>query len=101
MSRAVAFPFQPVAQYRALKREIDEAIQGTLDGGQYILGSEVSAFEREFAAAVGAAHAIGVGSGTDALVLALRALGVGAGDTVITVSHTAAATVAAIELAGA
>jgi dTDP-4-amino-4,6-dideoxygalactose transaminase len=101
MSMGDAFPFQPVAEYRALKREIDGAIERTLEGGQYVLGAEVDAFEREFAAAIGAAHAVGVGSGTDALVLALRALGIGTGDTVITVSHTAVATVAAIELAGA
>src|SRR5262249_12608150 len=101
MSEAGAFPFRPIAEYRALKREIDEAIQRTLDAGQYILGREVAAFESEFAAAMGAAHAVGVANGTDALVLALRALDVGIGDTVVTVSHTAVATVAAIELAGA
>jgi dTDP-4-amino-4,6-dideoxygalactose transaminase len=101
MSGPAAFPSQPAAEYRALKREIDQAVQRTLEAGQYILGSEVAAFEGEFATAIGAAHAVGVASGTDALVVALRALGIGAGDTVITVSHTAVATVAAIELAGA
>lgn len=101
MSEATAFPLQPIAEYLALKGEIDQVVQHVLGAGQYILGAEVAAFESEFAAAIGAAHAIGVASGTDALVLALRALGIGSGDTVITVSHTAVATVAAIELAGA
>ncbi len=100
-SRAPSFPFQPIAEYRAYKREIDEAIQRVLDSGQYILGPEVAAFERDFAEQLGAPYVVGVGNGTDALVLALRALGIGAGDTVITVSHTAVATVAAIEWVGA
>jgi len=72
-----------------------------LTGGRYILGEQVAAFEREFADYLGAGHAIGVGSGTDALHLALRACGIGPGDRVFTVSHTAVATVAAIELTGA
>jgi len=91
----------PKASYLAHQREIDEAVRETLDGGWYILGRQVAAFEREFAAYLGAAHCVGVANGTDAIVLALRACGVGAGDAVITVSHTAVATVAAIELAGA
>ncbi|HMV50102.1 MAG TPA: DegT/DnrJ/EryC1/StrS family aminotransferase [Blastocatellia bacterium] len=89
------------AGYLAHRREIDEAIRQTLDSGWYILGRQVAGFEQEFAAYLGAAHCIGVANGTDALTLALRACGVGAGDAVITVSHTAVATVAAIELAGA
>ncbi len=89
------------AGYLAHQREIDEAIRQTLDSGWYILGRQVTAFEQEFAEYLGAAHCIGVANGTDALTLALRACGVGAGDAVITVSHTAVATVAAIELAGA
>jgi dTDP-4-amino-4,6-dideoxygalactose transaminase len=91
----------PRANYLAHKDEIDAAIAAVLAGGRYILGEQVAAFEREFAAYVGTGHAIGVGSGTDALHLALRACGVGPGDRVFTVSHTAVATVAAIELAGA
>lgn len=91
----------PLADYLASKDAIDAAIQGVLGRGRYILGPEVEAFEREFAAFVGVPHAMGVGNGTDALVLALRALGVGPGDVVVTVSHTAVATVAAIELVGA
>ncbi len=91
----------PKASYLAHQQEIDEAIKQTLDSGWYILGKQVTAFEQEFAAYIGVEHSVGVANGTDAIVLALRACGVGAGDAVITVSHTAVATVAAIELAGA
>jgi len=71
------------------------------DSGNYILGQEVEYFERTFAEYCGVAHAIGVGNGTDALILALRALGIGPGDEVITASHTAVATVAAVLACGA
>ncbi len=91
----------PGAAYRALKAEIDAAVARALGSGWYILGQEVAGFEQEFARWLGAAHAVGCGNGTDALVLALRALGVGQGAAVATVSHTAVATVAAIEMAGA
>jgi dTDP-4-amino-4,6-dideoxygalactose transaminase len=91
----------PKANYLAHKREIDDAIRQTLDSGWYIMGGQVSAFESEFAAYLGAKHCVGVANGTDALQLALRSVGVGAGDAVITVAHTAVATVAAIEMAGA
>jgi dTDP-4-amino-4,6-dideoxygalactose transaminase len=91
----------PKANYLTHKREIDEAIRQTLDSGRYILGGQVSEFEREFAAYLGAKRCVGVANGTDALHLALRAAGVGAGDVVITVAHTAVATVAAVEMAGA
>lgn len=91
----------PHAGYLACKTEIDAAIQRVLDRGHYILGEEVSAFEKEFASYLGASEAIGVASGTDALTLALLACGIGVGDEVITVSHTAVATIAAIERSGA
>jgi dTDP-4-amino-4,6-dideoxygalactose transaminase len=91
----------PKAAYLAQRAAIDAAIAGVLEGGWYILGKETAAFEAEFAAAMGARHGVGTGTGTDALVLALRALGIGPGKTVVTVSHTAVATVAAIEMAGA
>jgi dTDP-4-amino-4,6-dideoxygalactose transaminase len=91
----------PRANYLAHKAQIDIAIQRVLGCGKYILGNEVEALEQEFAAYVGVSYAIGVASGTDALELALRACGIGPGDMVFTVSHTAVATVAAIELAGA
>ena len=91
----------PKASYDACHQEIDEAISRVLSGGWYILGKEVEAFEKEFAAFHGYEESVGVGNGTDALDLALRAIGVGNGDLVFTVSHTAVATVAAIEKAGA
>jgi dTDP-4-amino-4,6-dideoxygalactose transaminase len=91
----------PLAQYRSHKAEIGEAIQGVLDKGRYILGEETRAFESEFSAYIGASYGIGVGSGTEAIHIALATCGIGPGDEVLTVSHTAVATVAAIELTGA
>lgn len=91
----------PLAQYLALKDDIDTAIETALANGKYILGDEVQAFEQEFAAYCGARHCIGVANGTEALQLALMALDIGPGDEVITVSHTATATVAAIVATGA
>jgi dTDP-4-amino-4,6-dideoxygalactose transaminase len=95
-------PFaDPKANYLAHQDEIDAAVRRVLESGWYILGPEVAAFEQEFSATLDVAHTVGVGSGTEALHLALRACGIGPGDAVFTVSHTAVATVAAIELAGA
>ncbi len=91
----------PGAGYRALKSEIDAAVARSLSSGWYILGNELRAFETEFAAWLGVPAVIGCGNGTDAIALALRGLGIGPGCTVVTVSHTAVATVAAIEMAGA
>lgn len=91
----------PKASYLAQQSAIEAAISRVVASGWYILGSEVTAFEESFAASVECSFAIGVASGTDALVLSLRALGVGANDYVAAPSHTAVATVAAIELAGA
>jgi dTDP-4-amino-4,6-dideoxygalactose transaminase len=101
MSDAPIPQTDPKAAYLAQRRDIDAALARVLEGGWYILGQEVAAFEREFAHFIGRRHGIGVANGTDALVLALKALGVGPDDYVVTVSHTAVATVAAIELAGA
>lgn len=98
---APILPADPGAAYRAHRAEIDEAVRRVLESGWYILGREVEAFEAEFAAALGAGECVGVANGTDALLLSLRALGIGPGDAVFTVSHTAVATVAAIELSGA
>ena len=81
--------------------EIDAAIQRVLASGRLLLGPEGDAFEREFADWVGARHGVAVGSGTAAIVIALKALGIGCGDEVITVSHTAVPTVSAILEAGA
>lgn len=91
----------PGAAYRALKPEIDAAVARALESGWYVLGQEGRAFEAEFAAWLGAGTAVGCGNGTDAIALALRGLGIGPGCTVVTVSHTAVATVAAIESTGA
>src|SRR5471030_2932991 len=91
----------PGAGYRALKSEIDEAVARALSSGWYILGNELRAFEAEFAAWLGVGSIIGCGNGTDAIALALRGLNIGPGCTVVTVSHTAVATVAAIEMVGA
>ena len=91
----------PALQYSRYKDEIDESIKRVLDSGFYILGNEVAQFEEEFAKYTGVSHGIGVGSGTEAIHLALASCGIGAGDEVITVSHTAVATVAAIKLSGA
>ena len=88
-------------QYAGIRAEILAAVERLLDSGQYVLGDEVAAFEREFASAVGAAHGVGMNSGTSAIQLALLAAGVGPGDEVITVPHTFVATVAAIEYVGA
>jgi dTDP-4-amino-4,6-dideoxygalactose transaminase len=91
----------PLAQYRAHQTAIQSAIKRVLESGTYILGAEVESFESAFAEFCGGGHATGVGNGTDALVLALKAIGIGLGDEVITVSHTAVATVAAILAVGA
>jgi dTDP-4-amino-4,6-dideoxygalactose transaminase len=91
----------PRAGYFEQRAAIDAAIARVLDGGVYILGKEVEAFEAAFADFVGVSNGIGVASGTDAIEIALRACGIGSGDLVFSVSHTAVATIAAIERAGA
>lgn len=103
----------PKAAYLAAKDAIDAAIRRVLDSGRYILGPEVEAFEREFAAYLGTAGrdagareetrgiVVGVANGTDALELALRALGLGPGDRVATVANSVSATAAAIVATGA
>lgn len=91
----------PRAQYLGMREEIDTAISRVLTSGHLILGPEVEAFESEFADYIGAKHGIGVANGTDAIAIALSSLGIGPGDEVITVSHTAVASVAAIEQVGA
>ena len=91
----------PSAQFRSYRVEIEEAVQKVMSGHRYVLGEEVSKFEQEFASYNETKFAIGVANGTDALEIALRALEIGPGDEVITVSHTAVATVAAIDAVGA
>jgi len=89
------------AQYAAIHDEIDAALRSVVERGAFILGEDVAAFERAFAASCGAREAVGVANGTDALMLALRAVGVGAGDEVITAANTFVATAEAIVHAGA
>jgi len=91
----------PAAQFYSYQAEIEEAVLKVLRNNRYILGAEVISLEKEFANYIGVQSAIGVANGTDALEIAIRALGLQPGDEVITVSHTAVATVAAIESAGA
>lgn len=89
------------AQYQSIKPDIDRAVLGVLESTQFVLGDQVAAFERDFAAYCGAKHGIAVNSGTSALHLALLAAGVGPGDEVITIPFTFVATVSAICYAGA
>jgi dTDP-4-amino-4,6-dideoxygalactose transaminase len=89
------------AGHAAVRAELDAAWQRVLTSDRLILGSEVEAFEAEFAAYCGAAHCVGVGNGLDALTLILRALGIGAGDEVIVPANTYIATWLAVTHAGA
>jgi dTDP-4-amino-4,6-dideoxygalactose transaminase len=89
------------AQYARIKPEVDAAVAGVIESAHFIKGEDCALFEREFAAYCGAAHAVGMANGTDALVVALRAYGVGPGDEVVTVANTFIATGEAIFLNGA
>lgn len=89
------------AQYRTIKHEIAAAFEDVLENMQLFLGPQVQEFEKEFAAYCGCRYGVGLSSGTDALVLALRACDIGPGDEVITVANTFIATVEAIALVGA
>ncbi len=93
------FDYRP--GYRRIQTEIADAVARVLDSGQLILGEEVRSFEEEFAGFVGARRAVGVNSGTDALVLALRVIGIGPGDEVLTVANAGVPPVAAIRAVGA
>lgn len=88
-------------QYSPIRNQIQTAINEVLDSGWFVLGQNVELFEKEFAGYCGCAEAVGVGSGTEALHLALKVCGVGVGDEVITVSHTFIATALAIVWTGA
>jgi dTDP-4-amino-4,6-dideoxygalactose transaminase len=93
--------FDPRGPLVPLRDELRAAIDRVLDGGTFILGPEVEAFERELAAWLGARHAVGVANGTEALTIALRALGVGPGDDVVVPSFTFFASAEAIPPTGA
>src|ERR1700726_2105280 len=84
-----------------LREEIHARVRAVLDGGHYVLGPEVAAFEHEFADYLGVRHVVGVANGTDAITIALRALGVGPGDEVVVPSFTFYATAEAAVNAGA
>ncbi len=99
---AVKVPYLDLAaQHRPLKAELLEAVGGVIDRGQFILGSEVAAFESELALVCGTKYAVGLNSGTDALILALRALEIGPGDEVITAVNSFVASASCIALVGA
>jgi dTDP-4-amino-4,6-dideoxygalactose transaminase len=93
--------FSPIPQYETLKPSIDKVLLDVAASGHYILGPQVQQFEEEFAAVVGTDYAVGVNSGTDALLLALRALDIGPGDEVITTSFSYIATSEVIVRVGA
>ncbi|MEE8386604.1 MAG: DegT/DnrJ/EryC1/StrS family aminotransferase, partial [Dehalococcoidia bacterium] len=89
------------AQYESIRGDIDAALQRVLESQQFILGEEVNSLEREVAGYLGVSHAVGVASGTDALLLALRGAGVGPGDEVLVPSFTFFATAGAVVNVGA
>lgn len=96
----------PMIPFNALRptddaARVDAAIRRVIDSGWFVLGPEVEAFEREFAAACGTSHAVSVGTGTDAIALIVRGLGIGPGDEVITTPLSAAYSALAIMMAGA
>ena len=93
--------FDTASPLAPLLDELRGAIARVVDSAAFVLGPEVEAFEREFAAHIGAEHAIGVANGTDALTIALRAMGVGPGDDVIVPSFTFYASAEAIPPTGA
>jgi dTDP-4-amino-4,6-dideoxygalactose transaminase len=98
----VSVPFLDLSRRIAsIRAELDAALAAVLDEGPFVFGPEVEEFERAFAAYCGAGHAVGVGSGTDAITIALQAVGVQPGDEVGTTSNSGVRTVAAIEAAGA
>lgn len=89
------------AQHAPIKGELMDAVSRVIDHSQFILGDEVTEFEERFAASCGTKHAVGVNSGTDALVLALRALGIGPGDEVLTPPNSFVSSTSCITLVGA
>ncbi len=91
----------PKSEYLFLKNKINKRIQKVLKSNSYILGSEVKNFEKNFSKFLKVKYSVGVSNGTDALILALRSINIKRGDEIITTSHTAFATIAAIIEAGA
>jgi len=98
----VNIPFLDLkAQYQTIREQVLSSIEQVLESCEFILGPNVSAFEQEIAKYLGVKHAIGVGNGTDALVLILDALGIGPGDEVITTPYTFFATAECVSRLGA
>src|ERR687894_1416989 len=93
--------FDTQSPLRPLRADVLAAIERVVDGGSFVLGPEVEAFERELASHLGAAHVAGVANGTEAITIALRALGVGPGDEVVVPSFTFYASAEAIPPTGA
>jgi dTDP-4-amino-4,6-dideoxygalactose transaminase len=98
---APIFTAYPLEDYRKHQNDIDAALKAALGAGHYILGSEVTSFEKEFATFTGTQECVGVANGTDSIELLLRALKIGAGDKVAVPSQTAVASISAIARAGA
>lgn len=102
MTETQTIPFLDLhAGYAELRADLDAAYHRVMDSGWYVGGTEVEAFEADFARACGTSHAVGVGNGLDALVLVLRAWGIGPGDEVIVPSNTFIATWLAVTYVGA
>ena len=91
----------PKSEYIYLKKKIDTKIKKVLNSNSYILGKEVENFEKNFSKYIGLNFSVGVSNGTDAIILALQAINIKKGDEIITTSHTAFATIAAIVDVGA
>lgn len=89
------------AQYKSISEDLDRVTKEVFSSASYIMGNNVTGFEKEFAEYIGVKHAISVGNGTDALVIALKSLGIGAGDEVITTPFTFFATAETISAVGA
>mgnify|MGYP000128341310 CR=1 FL=1 len=89
------------AQYKSISEDLDRVTKEVLSSASYIMGKNVTEFEKEFAEYIGVKHAISVGNGTDALVIALKSLGIGSGDEVITTPFTFFATAETISAVGA
>jgi len=101
MRMSPIFCSNPALENAKISTEISCAISDVLASGNYVLGTQVSSFEKEFAAYLNSQYCIGVNSGTDAIVIGLKSLGIGLGDEVILPSHTAVATAAAVVSIGA
>src|SRR2546422_2138254 len=105
MARAIGTTEMPYVnlrgQHAAIRAELLESIAEVIDDGQFILGQKLVEFEKQFAQLCGTRYAVGVNSGTDALLLSLKCLGIGPGDEVITVPNSFIATTSSIRIMGA